>query len=84
MTKSVGSKTNNKPSDNHSMTAKFYKNDYQNLSPKQLQTEDLKKKKVFKKSQIGWRHTLVPILPSRNKVLVIAVKNYTEADFKVS
>ena len=27
---------------------------------------------------------LVPSLPSRNKLLIIAVKNYREADFKVS
>ena len=84
ITKSVSSKTNNKPLDNDSMAAEFYKNVYQDLSPKQLQTEDLRKQESINKSQIGWRQILVPSLPCRNKVWVIAVKNYTEADFKVS
>ena len=32
------------------MTAKFYKNVYQDLSPKQLQTEDLRKQESIKKN----------------------------------
>ena len=43
ITKSAGSRTNNKPSDNGSMTVKFYENVYQDLSSKQLQTKDLRK-----------------------------------------
>ena len=39
-------------------------------------------KKVLEKSQIERRQMLVPSLPSRNKFLTIAVKNYTEADSK--
>ena len=84
ITKSASSKTNKKLLDNDSMAAEFYKNVYHDLSPKQLQTEDLRKQESIKKSQIGWRQILVPSLPSRNKVWVIAVKNYAEADFKVS
>ena len=42
----------------------------------------LRKQESIRK--IEWRQMLVPSLPCRNKCLVIAVKNYTEADFKVS
>ena len=48
ISKSAGSQTNNKPSDNDSMTAEFYKNVYQELSLKQLQTEDLRKQESIK------------------------------------
>ena len=49
ITKSAGSQTNNKPLDNDSMTEKFCKNIYQDLSLKQLQTEDLRKQESIKK-----------------------------------
>ena len=41
-------------------------------------------KKVFEKTQTGWRQMVVSSQLSRNKFLVIVVKIYTEADFKVS
>ena len=41
-------------------------------------------RKYLKKTQIGWRQMLVASQLSRNKFLVIVVKIYTEADFKVS
>ena len=67
------------------MIAEFYKNIYQKTYlPNDCRLRISENKKLFKKSQIWLRHTLVPSLPSRNKFLVIAVKNYTEADFKVS
>ena len=40
--------------------------------------------KVFEKTKIGWRQMLVASQLCRNKFLVIVVKIYTEADFKVS
>ena len=61
------------------MTVEFYKNVYQDFKSRILGN-----KKALKRSQIGWRQILVTDHPSRNKVLVIALKNYTEADFKVS
>ena len=74
-----------KSSENDSMIAEFYKNIYQKTYlPNDCRLRISENKKVFKKSQIWLTHTLVPNLPSRNKFLVIAVKNYTEADFKVS
>ena len=33
--------------------------------------------------KIGWRQSLMPSVSSRNKSLIIAVKNYTKADIKV-
>ena len=36
------------------------------------------------KTQIGWRHMLMAGQLSRNKFLVIGVKIYTKAEFKVS
>ena len=33
--------------------------------------------------KIGWRQSLVPSLPSRNKTLVIAAKHYEETDIKM-
>ena len=62
------------------MTAEFYKNVYQ----KNDFIKILGNKKVLEKSQIRWKWMLVPSLPSRNKFLVKAVKNFTEADFKSS
>ena len=44
----------------------------------------LRNMKVFEKTKIGWRQMLVASQLSRNKFLVIVVKIYTEADFKVS
>ena len=44
----------------------------------------LRNMKVFEKTKIGWRQMLVVSQLSRNKFLVIVVKIYTEADFKVS
>ena len=84
ITKSAVSQTNNKSSDNDSMTVEFYKNVYLDLSPKQFQMRILGDKKILKKPQIGWRQILVPSLLSRNKGLIIAVKNYTKADFRDS
>ena len=49
ITKSAGSQANNKPSYSDSMTAKFYKNVYKDLSPKQLRTEDLRKQEKITK-----------------------------------
>ena len=62
------------------MTAEFYKNVYQ----KDDFIKILGNKEVLEKSQIGWKWMLFPSLPSRNKFLVKAVKNYTDADFKSS
>ena len=59
---------------------KFYKNVYQ-INDFRLRI--LGNKKVFEKTQIGWRQMLVASQLSRNKFLVIVVKIYTEADFKV-
>ena len=47
ITKWTGSQTHNKPG-NGSMTAEFFKNVYQDLSPKQLQTKDLRKQESIK------------------------------------
>lgn len=33
--------------------------------------------------KIGWRHSLVPSLFSRDETLAIAVKNYAKLDIKV-
>ena len=68
-------------SGNNCMTAEFYKNVYQmnDFSPRILEN-----KKVFEKTQIGWRQMLVTSHPCRKYFLVIVVKIYTEADFKVS
>ena len=51
--------------------------------PNDLRLRILGNKKVFKKTQIGWRQILVASQLSRNKFVVIVVKIYTEADFKV-
>ena len=52
--------------------------------PNDFRLRILGNKKVFEKTQIGWRQILVASQLSRNKFLVIVVKIYTEADFKVS
>ena len=62
------------------MTAEFYKKVYQKSDFIKISGN----KKVLEKSQIRWKWMLVPSLPSRNKFLVKAVKNFTEADFKSS
>ena len=82
ISKSAGSQRNDKPSDNDSMTADSMETFIKNYLPNNFRLRILGNKKVLKKSQIGWKQTLVPSLPSRNKILVITVKNYTEADFK--
>ena len=85
VTKSAGSQTNNKSSDNDNMTVEFYKKVYQKTYlPNNFRLRILGNKKLLEKSQIGWRQILVPSIPSRNKFLLIAVKNYTERDFKDS
>ena len=64
------------------MTAEFYKNVYQKTYlPNDFRLRILGNNKVLEKSQIRWRQMLVPSLLSRNKFLIKAVKNYTEADF---
>ena len=64
------------------MTAEFYKNVYQKTYfPNDFRLRILGNNKVLEKSQIRWIQMLVPSLLSRNKFLVKAVKNYTEADF---
>ena len=54
------------------------------LSNKWLQTDNLKKQEIFEKTQIGWRQMPVASQLSRNEFLVIVVKIYADADFKVS
>ena len=67
------------------MTSEFYENVYEKTYlPNDFRLRILGNKKVLEKSQTGWKQMLVPSLPSRNKFFVIAVKSYTEADFKVS
>ena len=74
-----------KISDNGSMPAEFYKNVYQRTHlPNDFTVRILGNKKVLEKSQFWWRKMLVSSLPSRNKFLIITVKNYTEVDFRVS
>ena len=51
--------------------------------PNDFRLRILGNKKVFEKTQIGWRQILVASQLSRNKFLVIVVKIYTEAHFKV-
>ena len=67
ITKSDGSEANNESSAKEIMTEEFYK--------KNCQKTYLPN--VFR---FAWRQKLVPSLPSRNKYLVIAVKNYTEVN----
>ena len=82
ITKSAGSQTNKKSLDNDSMTAEIYKNFYQQTYlPNNFRLRILGNKKVLEKLS---GDMLVPGLPCRNKFSLIAVKKYTEADFKVS
>ena len=60
---------------------KLYKNIYQ---ANDFRLKILGISKFWKKTQIGWRQMLVFSQLSRNNILVIEVKIYTEADFKVS
>ena len=67
------------------MTAAFYGNVYQKTYlPNDFRPRILGNMKVLEKYQIGCREILVPSPPCRKKFLVAAVKNYREADFKVS
>ena len=67
------------------MTADFYKSIYQKkYLPNNFRLMILGNKKVLEKSQIGWTQVLVPILLSRHKDLVIAVKNCTEPVVEVT
>ena len=70
--------------DNESMTAEFFNAYQKTYHLNNFRLRILGNKKVLQKSQIGYRQMLVPNLHSRSKFLVIAVKKYTEADFKVS
>ena len=63
------------------MTAEFYKNLYQ---ANNFRLRIFGNKRILGKTQIGWREMQVPSHPSRNKFLVIVVKIYAKADFKVS
>ena len=66
------------------MTGELQKNVYQkNYLLNGFKLKILENKKVLEESQIGWAQILVPSLPSRNKFLVIAVKNYTISDCKI-
>ena len=59
------------------MTAEFCKNFYQKTYLNDFRLGILGNSKVLEKTQIGWRHMLVPSLFSRNNFLIIAVKNHT-------
>ena len=72
ITKSADSQTNTDFSENDCIIAETLQKRLSNEWP------------VFEKTQIGWRQMLVASQLSRNKFLVIVVKIYTEADFKVS
>ena len=64
------------------MTTEFHKNFY---PTNDFRLRVLGNKKTFEKTQIRWRQmSAVASHPSRNKFLVIVVKIYTKADFKVS
>ena len=41
-------------------------------------------KKILGKSQIWWRHCIVPSLRSRNYILAVAVKKQANVDIKLS
>ena len=81
ITKSADSPKNKTFSGNDCMSASFYKNIYQ---MNDFSLRILGNKKVFEKTQIGWRQMLVTSHPCTNNNLVIVVKIYTEADIKVS
>ena len=59
--------TNNKSSDTDSMTTEFNKNVYQDLAPKQLRAQDLRKQESIRKMSNWERQMLEPSLPSRKK-----------------
>ena len=65
------------------MTAEFYRNIYQ---ASDLRLRILGNKRVLGKTQIqlDGDRCKCPSYPSRNKFLVIVIKIYTKADFKVS
>ena len=65
----------------HNCKNSTYKNVYQTND---FSLRILGNKKVFEKTQIGRRQIPVACQFSRNNFLVIVVKIYTEADFKVS
>ena len=75
--KSGDSQTNSKSSKHDSMAAEFCKNFYQKTHLNDFKLGILGNKKLLEKLHIGWRQMLVPILPSSNNFLVIAVKYYT-------
>ena len=81
ITKSADSQKYTNFSENDCMIAEILQ---KLLSNSRLQTEDLRKQESISKTQIRWRQMLVASQLSRNKFLVIVVKIYTEADFKVS
>ena len=72
--------TDNKYSENDSMTGELYKSVYQKTL-KRLQTQYFRKLRA--ESQTGWTQISVLSSPSSNKFLVLAVKNYTESDCKI-
>ena len=44
---------------------------------------DMRVRKYYKNFKIRWRQSLVPSLPFRNKIFVIAAKNYAKLNLKV-
>ena len=71
ITNSAESQTNTFFPDNDCITEEFNKTVYQTNNFKR---RTLGNKKVFEKTQIGWRQMLVDSHPSRNKFLVIVVE----------
>ena len=67
------------------MTAEFYKNIYQKtyLPNKRIQTENLRKQERMRKISNWIKSDSSSESPSRKKVLVVAINNDIEADFKV-
>ena len=51
--------------------------------PNDLRLKILGNEEIFGKSEIAWRHSLVPSLPSRNETLAIAVKQHTKVDIRI-
>ena len=81
ITKSADSQTNINFSENDCMTTEILQ---KLLLNEWLQTDDLRKQEIFEKTQIGWTQMPVASQLSRNEFLVIVVKIYADADFKVS
>ena len=75
ITKSSDSQTNIDFSENDWIIAEILQKHLSN---------EWRNKKVFGKTQIGWRQMPVASQLSRNNFLVTVLKIYTEADFKVS